>query len=43
MGSRGGREWLKEPVSIYELHLESWMRLPGGDSLNYRQLRGQPR
>ncbi len=37
MGSRGEREWLKEPVSIYELHLESWMRLPGGDSLNYRQ------
>src|ERR1700733_7482625 len=37
MGARGKRQWLKEPVSIYELHLESWMRLPGGESLNYRQ------
>jgi 1,4-alpha-glucan branching enzyme len=37
MGARGDRQWLKEPVSIYELHLESWMRLPGGESLDYRQ------
>jgi 1,4-alpha-glucan branching enzyme len=38
MAARGERQWLREPVSIYELHLESWMRLPGGDSLDYRQL-----
>jgi 1,4-alpha-glucan branching enzyme len=38
MESRGSRHWLKEAVSIYELHLESWMRLPNGDSLSYRQL-----
>jgi 1,4-alpha-glucan branching enzyme len=37
MQGRGQRNWLKEPVSIYELHLESWMRLPGGDHLTYRQ------
>jgi 1,4-alpha-glucan branching enzyme len=38
MNSRGGRDLLKEPVSIYELHVESWMRQPGGDSLTYSQL-----
>ncbi len=38
MSTRGGREWLKEPVSIYEVHVESWMRRPGGDSLSYREL-----
>jgi 1,4-alpha-glucan branching enzyme len=38
MTSRAQRQWLKEPVSIYELHLESWMRLPNRDSLSYRQL-----
>jgi len=38
MAARGERQLLKEPISIYELHVESWMRLPGGDSLNYRQL-----
>jgi 1,4-alpha-glucan branching enzyme len=38
MTSRAERQWLKEPVSIYELHVESWMRVPGGESLSYRQL-----
>ncbi|HEX4275049.1 MAG TPA: 1,4-alpha-glucan branching protein GlgB [Bryobacteraceae bacterium] len=38
MTARGERNWLKEPVSIYELHVESWLRLPGGASLGYRQL-----
>ncbi len=38
MDSRGARQWLKEPVSIYEVHLESWMRLPDHHSLSYRQL-----
>lgn len=37
MRTRAEREWLKEPVSIYELHLESWMRLPGAAHLNYRE------
>jgi 1,4-alpha-glucan branching enzyme len=36
MRARGDRQWLKEPISIYEVHLESWMRLPNGESLSYR-------
>jgi 1,4-alpha-glucan branching enzyme len=35
--SRGERQWLKEPVSIYEVHLESWMRGPTGESPSYRE------
>ena len=38
MSARGTRNWLKEPVAIYELHIESWMRLPGWYSLSYREL-----
>jgi len=29
---------LKSPVSIYEVHLESWMRGPMGQALTYREL-----
>ena len=36
--ARAERNWLKEPVSIYEVHLESWMRGPNGESLTYREL-----
>jgi len=36
--ARGERNWLKEPVSIYEVHLESWMRGPAGEPLTYREL-----
>jgi 1,4-alpha-glucan branching enzyme len=38
MSARGEHNWLREPVSIYELHLESWMRKPSGESLSYREL-----
>jgi len=38
MEQRSRREWLKEPVSIYEVHLESWMRNPNGRPLTYREL-----
>jgi len=38
MNSRGERHWLREPVSIYEAHLESWMRGPGNTPLSYREL-----
>jgi 1,4-alpha-glucan branching enzyme len=38
MSTRADRNWLKEPVSIYEVHLESWLRGPGGESLSYREL-----
>ena len=31
---------LKAPVSIYEVHLESWLRGPQGQFLNYRELAG---
>jgi 1,4-alpha-glucan branching enzyme len=38
MNGRGERDWLREPVSIYEVHLESWMRGPNNTSLTYREL-----
>jgi 1,4-alpha-glucan branching enzyme len=41
MESRGRRNWLKEPVAIYEVHLGSWVRHPDGYSLSYRELADQ--
>jgi 1,4-alpha-glucan branching enzyme len=38
MSTRGERQWLREPISIYEVHVESWLRMPNGDSLSYREL-----
>jgi 1,4-alpha-glucan branching enzyme len=38
MEARARRDWLKEPVSIYEVHLESWLRGPGNQPLTYREL-----
>src|SRR5574340_228773 len=35
---RGSVDWLKAPVSIYEVHLESWLRGPQGQFLSYREL-----
>ena len=35
------RNWLHEPVSIYEVHLESWMRGPANEWLTYRELADQ--
>ena len=29
--------WLHEAISIYEVHLESWMRGPGDSLLTYRE------
>ena len=37
MRARGERNVLNEPVSIYEVHLESWMQQPGGGMLTYRE------
>src|SRR4051812_25335796 len=33
-------DWLTQPISVYELHLESWRRKPeeGNPALNYREL-----
>ena len=40
MKSRGARNRLDAPISIYEIHLGSWMRVPeeGNRSLSYREL-----
>jgi 1,4-alpha-glucan branching enzyme len=38
MEQRGRRDWLKQPVSIYEVHLESWLRKENNIPLRYREL-----
>ena len=40
MASRGGRNSLRAPMSIYEVHLGSWMRVPEEDNrpLTYREM-----
>ncbi|MGH9659123.1 MAG: 1,4-alpha-glucan branching protein GlgB, partial [Bryobacteraceae bacterium] len=38
MEARAKTDWLKQPVSIYEVHLESWLRQPDNRSLSYREL-----
>ncbi len=38
MERRGRTDLLKQPVSVYEVHLESWMRGPEGRALSYREL-----
>jgi len=35
---RAKTDWLKSPVSIYEVHAESWMRDPQGQPLKYREM-----
>jgi len=43
MATRGARNSLQSPMSIYELHLGSWARVPeqGARSLTYRELAGR--
>ena len=39
MGAREGHDrWLREPMSIYELHLGSWQRSPDGQLHTYRDM-----
>src|SRR5205807_1507659 len=40
MSNRRERNALTAPMSIYEVHLGSWMRMPedGGRSLSYREM-----
>ncbi len=38
MEKRAGTDWLKAPVSVYEVHLGSWMRGPHNRMLSYREL-----
>ena len=38
MEARAHRNFLREPVSVYEVHLESWMRGPANEWLTYREI-----
>ena len=38
MESRAARDLLRQPVTIYEVHLESWLRGPRNEWLTYREL-----
>ncbi len=38
MEDRVKTDLLKSPVSVYEIHLESWLKGPGGETLTYREL-----
>ncbi len=41
ISARQQRDWLQEPLSIYELHLGSWQRGADGGFVNYRQIAKQ--
>lgn len=41
MAERGARQTVDAPISIYEVHLGSWRRAPGGRMLSYLELAGQ--
>ena len=38
MARRAGFDWMHRPISVYEVHLGSWMRGDGNTFLNYRDL-----
>ncbi len=38
MKARAKTDWLKSPVSVYEVHLGSWLRGPHGEAVTYREL-----
>lgn len=38
MERRARTNWLEQPMSCYEVHLESWMKTPEGEPLSYREL-----
>ncbi|MEO1732652.1 MAG: 1,4-alpha-glucan branching protein GlgB, partial [Pseudomonadota bacterium] len=40
LSQRGAQQKIDQPITIYEVHLESWRRVPeeAGRSLNYREL-----
>ncbi len=40
MHRRSQANWLREPVSIYEVHIGSWRRKSGWEALGYRELAG---
>ncbi|RDE10169.1 1,4-alpha-glucan branching protein GlgB [Pelagibacterium lacus] len=41
MAARSSRDYRREPISIYEVHLGSWRRRPDGSFLSYEQLAEQ--
>jgi 1,4-alpha-glucan branching enzyme len=41
MQRRAQHNWLREPMSIYEVHLGSWRRGPAGQFMNYREIARQ--
>lgn len=41
LSDRTKRNWLHEPMSIYEVHLGSWQRDKLGNFLNYREMANQ--
>jgi 1,4-alpha-glucan branching enzyme len=38
MQKRAQTNYLKQPMSVYEVHVESWLRKPDGTSLSYREM-----
>jgi 1,4-alpha-glucan branching enzyme len=38
---RARRDWLKEPISVYEVHLGSWRRNAAGHFMGYREIAEQ--
>ncbi|MFN9754233.1 MAG: 1,4-alpha-glucan branching protein GlgB [bacterium] len=38
LDARARRNALEEPMAVYEVHLESWMRHPDGRPLSYREM-----
>ena len=41
MAGRGARQSIDAPISVYEVHLGSWRRAPGGRMLSYAELAEQ--
>lgn len=41
LNQRKHKNWLQEPMSIYEVHLASWRRTPDGSYLSYKELAHQ--
>ncbi|MEF3046692.1 1,4-alpha-glucan branching protein GlgB [Pseudotabrizicola sp. L79] len=41
MATRGPRQTIDAPISVYEVHLGSWRRAPGGRMLSYMELAEQ--